>query len=125
MKIEDIYNFFQHPRRVFLNLELTVCYILSILLEHDSYGSELVEHLEHQYVPHHLSDTVLFASLRFLESEGLITSYWKKVVGRGRPRRMYQIQEQSKVQATELAQFWKQYISQYYCLPDTFPSEIP
>jgi hypothetical protein len=42
MNFEDIYCFFRDPPPLYLNQELAVCYILDILLEGDSYGTELI-----------------------------------------------------------------------------------
>lgn len=109
MKFEDIYRFFQEPAPIYLNKELAVCYVLSVLLTSDSYGTELIERLEHKYFPYRLSDTVLYGALKFLEDEGVVVGYWKKVEGRGRPRRMYQVQSEWRSRATELARFWRNY----------------
>ena len=111
MKIEDIYRFFEDPPPVYLNTELAVCYLLSVLLETDSYGTELIETLEQKHPDYRLSDTVLYNALKFLEDEGAIAGYWQKVTGRGRPRRMYQICSQWRQQARELAEFWQKYAS--------------
>ncbi len=109
MKFEDIYQFFQDPPPFYLNKELAVCYVLSVLLRGDSYGTELIQLLENEYPLYRLSDTVLYSALKFLEDEDMVTGYWKKVEGRGRPRRMYQIQPESMEQAQELAQLWHEY----------------
>lgn len=110
MKFEDIYQFFRDPPPNYLNKELAVCYVLAVLLRHDSYGTELIQLLEAEYPTYRLSDTVLYSALKFLEDEGVIVGYWKKVEGRGRPRRMYQIEEQWKARAEELGQLWESYI---------------
>lgn len=111
MKFEDIYKFFRNPPPLYLNKELAVCYVLSVLLQGESYGTELIELLEKRYSTYRLSDTVLYSALKFLEEAGTITGYWKKVEGRGRPRRMYQVCSMSRKQAEELASFWRDYIS--------------
>jgi DNA-binding PadR family transcriptional regulator len=110
MKFEDIYKFFNNPPPHYLNKELAVCYILYILLQGESYGTELIEQLEQDYGTYRLSDTVLYGALKFLEEEGTITGYWKKVEGRGRPRRMYRVCAETRRQAEELAGFWQEYI---------------
>ena len=46
MKFEDIYQFFDDPPPVYLNKELAVCYVLSVLTRHDSYGTELIHAIE-------------------------------------------------------------------------------
>lgn len=112
MKFEDIYDFFQNPPPTYLNKELTVCYVLSVLLSGDSYGTELIQKLEREYPEYRLSDTVLYSALKFLENEQAIRGYWKKVEGRGRPRRMYQVSPESRSQAEELARLWQEYVKQ-------------
>nr|WP_324616427.1 PadR family transcriptional regulator [Lusitaniella coriacea] len=109
MKLEDIYKFFHDPPPHYLNKELAVCYILYILLQGESYGTELIEQLEQDYPMYRLSDTVLYGALKFLEKEETIAGYWKKVEGRGRPRRMYIVCDRAKRQAGELARFWQDY----------------
>lgn len=109
MKFEDIYRFFQAPPPFYLNKELAVCYVLAVLVRGDSYGTELIQLLENESNAYRLSDTVLYSALKFLEEEGIITGYWKKVAGRGRPRRMYQIQEDAQQHAQELSHLWQEY----------------
>jgi len=111
MKINDIYEFFLDPPPIYLNKELAVCYILSVLATADSYGTELMGQLEKQYPIYRLSDTVLYSALKILEEEQVITGYWQKVTGRGRPRRMYHIRSQSRPQAKELARLWQDYVA--------------
>ncbi|MBE9012499.1 helix-turn-helix transcriptional regulator, partial [Pseudanabaenaceae cyanobacterium LEGE 13415] len=108
--LEDIYRFFQTPQPIFLNQELTVCYLMSVLVESESYGTELVQTLRQNYPNYRLSDTILQSSLRFLEKQELITSYWKKPEKRGRPRRMYQLCPEARSKAEEFAQFWRNYV---------------
>lgn len=117
MKFDDIYNFFQAPPPFYLNKELAVCYVLAVLTRGDSYGTELIQLLETEYPAYRLSDTVLYSALKFLEEEGIITGYWKKVEGRGRPRRMYQIQSDSAQRAQELASLWNDYVQKYNSAP--------
>lgn len=109
MKFDDIYQFFKDPPPFYLNKELAVCYVLAVLLRGDSYGTELIQLLEHDYPLYRLSDTVLYSALKFLEDEEMVTGYWKKVEGRGRPRRMYQIREEMMERAHELAELWQGY----------------
>lgn len=110
MKFEDIYQFFQDPPPTYLNKELAVCYVLAVLLQGESYGTELIQQLERDYPTYRLSDTVLYSALKFLEEKGALAGYWKKVEGRGRPRRMYQIRPEWEPQARELARLWHEYV---------------
>lgn len=111
MKLEHIYEFFRNRPPTYLGQELAVCYVLSVLSEKESYGTELISLLETEYPRYRLSDTVLYSAIKFLEDEKAITGYWKKVQGRGRPRRMYQISNQWQTQAQELASLWQEYTS--------------
>lgn len=112
MKFEDIYQFFRDPPPLYLNKELAVCYVLSVLLQGDSYGTELIQKLETEYPAYRLSDTVLYGALKFLEDEKTIAGYWKKVEGRGRPRRMYQVRPEHDAKARSLAELWQTYTAQ-------------
>lgn len=113
MTFDDIYRYFQSPPPVYLNKELAVCYILSVVLQGDSYGTELIDRLEEEYGIYRLSDTVLYSALKFLEGQGSVTGYWKKVEGRGRPRRMYQLTPEFQSKAQELARLWSEYAQEY------------
>lgn len=109
---DEIYQFFKDPPPIYLNKELAVCYVLDVLLKHDSYGTELIQTLEEEHPMYRLSDTVLYSALKFLEDSEAIAGYWKKVEGRGRPRRMYQIMDKWRPRAKELASLWKGYVKQ-------------
>ena len=109
MKLEHIYQVFQNPPPTYLSPELAVSYILSVLLQGDNYPTKLIERLESEHPYYRLSDTVLYNALKFLESEKVIIGSWQKVIGRGRPRRMYQISPQWQTQANELARLWQEF----------------
>ena len=111
MRLEDIYQFFQNPPPTYLSQELAVCYVLSVLLQGESYGTELIQKLESEHPNYRLSDTVLYSALKFLEDEKAIVGYWKKVEGRGRPRRMYRVSPEWQHQAEQLACLWQNYMS--------------
>jgi DNA-binding PadR family transcriptional regulator len=110
MKFEDIYQFFEDPPPIYLNKELAVCYVLAVLMQQDSYGTELIQLLAQRYPDYRLSDTVLYGALKFLEDEAAIDGYWKKVEGRGRPRRMYRLNPDWRLQAEELSELWERYM---------------
>lgn len=111
MNFQDIYHYFQSPPPNYLGKEVAVCYILSILADNgDSYGSALMRHLNTEHPPYQMSDTVLYAALKFLMDEGMIQSYWNKTPGRGRPRRMLSIRPEKLNEAKRLAQLWHQYL---------------
>jgi len=106
MRFEDILGFFETLPPTYLNVEQGVCYIVSVLLKQDSYGTELIQRLEQDYPIFRISDPVLYAALTFLEDEGFITSSWQKLQGRGRPRRMLRLNPDVRSEAEELAQLW-------------------
>jgi DNA-binding PadR family transcriptional regulator len=113
MKFQDIYQYFQDPPPIYLSKEVAVCYILAILVEHgDSYGTALIQLVEAEHSLYRLSDTVLYGALKFLEEEGVIRGYWQKVQGRGRPRRMYQINTEKRDEARSLGRLWHKYIGE-------------
>lgn len=124
MKFEDIYQFFKDPPPIYLNKELAVCYVLAVLIHRDSYGTELIQALLHQYKGYRLSDTVLYGALKFLEDENAITGYWKKVEGRGRPRRMYRLSPDYQLKARELADLWHQYMDDRNARQVAYESEV-
>ncbi|PSB48379.1 PadR family transcriptional regulator [Cyanosarcina cf. burmensis CCALA 770] len=106
MTIEEIYQFFAAQPPIYLSSEQAACYVLSVLLIEESYGTRLIQKLESDYPPYRLSDTVLYAALNFLETERAIASRPQKVDGRGRPRRMYSVSPQWLDQAQKLATLW-------------------
>ncbi|MGB3298876.1 MAG: PadR family transcriptional regulator [Phormidesmis sp.] len=110
MKFEDIYQFFEAPPPIYLNKELAVCYVLSVLTRYDSYGTDLIHAIERDYPSYRLSDTVLYNALKFLETQSAIVGYWQKVQGRGRPRRMYHLCPDWQMKARELADLWQRYM---------------
>jgi DNA-binding PadR family transcriptional regulator len=112
MSLQPIYQYFSQPQRRFLTKEMAICYILSVLIQGDSYGSELLQRLEQQSKIYRLSDTVLARAICFLEEESIIASYIQRVVGRGRPRRMLQILPGETQKAKELAQLWQNYLQE-------------
>ena len=115
--LNEIYEFFSRPPKTFLNKKLAICYILDVLLQQDSYGSELIQQLTEQYPGYLLSDTVLYSAIEFLEKQSAVDVYWQKVSGRGRPRRMYHLKPHWRSQAQQLAQLWRRYMLHYYAPP--------
>lgn len=45
MTIDEIYQYFADNPPTYINKEQAVCYILSVLLQGDSYGVELIQKL--------------------------------------------------------------------------------
>lgn len=112
MGFDSIYQFFQNPQPHHLTKEQAVCYVLSVLIDHDSYGTALIEHLTAEYPGYCLSDTILYTAVRFLEEQALVESYRKRMKGRGRPRHMYHVPPAAQAKAQELANLWLTYVQQ-------------
>lgn len=112
MRLEDIYGFFEKLPPTYLNVEQAVCYVLSALTHKESYGTELIQKLEKEYSIFRVSDPVLYEAITFLEGEGFISSNWKKLQGRGRPRRMLHLNPEVQDRAKELAQLWETFASE-------------
>ncbi|PSB49473.1 PadR family transcriptional regulator [Cyanosarcina cf. burmensis CCALA 770] len=117
MKLEDIYQFFATQPPIYLSCEQAACYVLSVLLQGESYGTGLIQKLESDHPNYRLSDTVLYAALKFLESEKAIVSCWQKVEGRGRPRRMYSVSPQWLDEAQKLAALWRGFVTKHPQVP--------
>ncbi|MCG9891349.1 MAG: PadR family transcriptional regulator [Thermosynechococcaceae cyanobacterium MS004] len=109
MKLQDIHHYFEAPKPFYLTKEMAVCYILSTLLERgESFGVEMMQNIEEENAGYRLSETVLITALKFLEGEGFVESYWLSV-GKGRPRRMYQVKPRKRKLARPLADLWQTY----------------
>ena len=80
MKLEDIYQFFAAQPPIYLRIEQAVCYVLSVLLAEESYGTGLIQKLEAEYYSYHLWDTVLYAVLSFLEAQSALAKLNEVVV---------------------------------------------
>jgi DNA-binding PadR family transcriptional regulator len=106
MGFDSIYQFFQSPQPHHLTREQAACYVLSVLIDHDSYGTALIDHLAAEYPGYRLSDTILYTAVRFLAEESLVESYRQRMAGRGRPRHMYHIPPAAQAKAQELADLW-------------------
>lgn len=106
LSIDGIKEHFQSPQLVYLSQEQAVCYVLHTLLAEDVYGTGLINALEKEFPQYRLSDSILYSALQFLQDEGITIPYWKKVEGRGRPRRMYELVASRRKEAQALALFW-------------------
>lgn len=109
-KLDAVYLFFREHPPVFINNQLAVAYVLSVLVRQDSYGTELMEALKNEETIFRVSDTVLWNAFRFLRSEDIVEEYsTEKHEGRGRPRKMFKLREKYRPQAKELALLWDAY----------------
>ena len=107
MNLEQVFQFFRNPPPAYLRPELALCYVLSVLLEGESYATELRSRLNNEHPRYLLSEPVLSTVMNLLEAENAITCYCQKVPGRGRPRRMFKLNPQWQPKAIELAYFWQ------------------
>jgi len=113
MTLDTIQSCFDHPPPIHLNAELAVCFVLSVLLAQDTYAAALIQHLVQSYPAYRLSKPNLYKALTFLETEGAVLSYWQKVAGRGRPRRMFTLVPPHREPAAALVQRWHAYMQQH------------
>ncbi|MEB3274380.1 MAG: PadR family transcriptional regulator [Prochlorothrix sp.] len=109
MNWNRIYQFFDDPPPKYLPKELAVAYVLSLLLEGETAGVEMIERLEQQGSPYRISEHILRIALDFLLAENAITRRWDSSHGRGRPRRLYCLTATGIPLAQDLAQRWRQY----------------
>jgi len=114
MTLEEIYRFFETPPVTYLNRELAACYLLDCLLKKDCYCTELLEQLNLTPSQYRLSLKIQYEALNFLERSKMIRSYWRQQPGRGRPRKMYRFQSDSRGQAEALARLWSNYFQDDY-----------
>lgn len=118
MKLDDVYHFFSSPPKTYLNQELAVCYVLSVLLKGTFYRVELIQQIEQSYPSYCLSETILYTALQFLEKEQVITVYFQRVEGRGRPRRVYQLVDHERQRAEELVNLFQSYMERSPSVPE-------
>src|SRR5579883_156627 len=113
MNLDTIQTFFTAPPPTYLNTELAVCFVVSVLLQQDTCITAFVHHLQQTYPAYDVSDTILYRALTFLETEGAVRKYWQRGVGRGRPRQMFTLVAQHREQATTLTQLWYTYVDEH------------
>lgn len=106
MTFESIALFFHHPQ-IHLTCEQAVCYIVWRLLQGDIHYSGLIREIEESSTGYRLSPTVALTALKYLEESKLVQSTRQKVaVGRGRPRRVYQLLPEVREIAHEYVDLW-------------------
>jgi len=80
--------------------------LLKLLLEGDKYGYELSKHVfERSGHAYELKEATMYSSLRRLESDHLVTSYWGDETLGGR-RKYYHITDQGKVVLDQNMRNW-------------------
>lgn len=89
---------------------------LVLLKEENSYGYELMEHIEEHFGFEQINAGSVYRTLRQMEKEGLCSSEWD-VHGEGRPpRRMYAITDEGEA----YLEAWAEACEKYHCLMDQF-----
>lgn len=84
---------------------LELC-VLSMLLERDYYGYELVEHIS-KYID--ISEGTIYPLLRRLKKDGYVTTYLKESQ-EGPPRKYYEITEEGEKAYDELVTEWNHFV---------------
>ena len=84
---------------------LELC-VLSMLLERDYYGYELVEHIS-KYID--ISEGTIYPLLRRLKKDGYVTTYLKESQ-EGPPRKYYEITGEGEKAYDELVTEWNHFV---------------
>lgn len=84
---------------------LELC-VLSMLLERDYYGYELVEHIS-KYID--ISEGTIYPLLRRLKKDGYVTTYLKESQ-EGPPRKYYEITDEGNKAYEELFTEWSNFV---------------
>lgn len=84
---------------------LELC-VLSMLLERDYYGYELVEHIS-KYID--ISEGTIYPLLRRLKKDGYVTTYLKESQ-EGPPRKYYEITEEGEKAYDDLVTEWNHFV---------------
>ncbi|NEP57911.1 MAG: PadR family transcriptional regulator [Symploca sp. SIO2G7] len=110
MRLNDVYQFFQDSCPTAINKELAVCYVLSVLTQKESYGTELMQIIKREYPTYRLSETILYRAFAFLERIGAVSCRKQRTSGKGRPRHIYKLLPEWREQAEELSELWHAYV---------------
>ena len=81
--------------------------ILSLLLENDMYGYEISKVIFDRSRGYEMKETTLYSSLRRLEKQGIITSYYSTVTKGGSKRRYYNLTGSGKDKYYEYCEEWE------------------
>jgi DNA-binding PadR family transcriptional regulator len=106
MDIQSIKAFFRNTRYVQLTQEEAVCYLLTRLLDVDCYATQVINGLKRSSARYRLSDTNLYAAIKFLTEIGAISSYLQRCPGKGRPRKMFALVPSFRPEAVKLSEYW-------------------
>lgn len=113
MELTEVIEFMRRPRDRNLCAQEAVCYICWKSRGGDLFGSGLRNdlHRELSEFGFRLSSTVLHQAIEYLEDVDAIEICWDDPVeGRGRPRRMFRIEQRWDVQ--ECARCWEEFMHQ-------------
>lgn len=80
--------------------------ILSLLLENDMYGYEISKVIFDRSGGYEIKETTLYSSLRRLEKQEIITSYYSTVTNGGSKRRYYNLTDSGKDKYYEYCEEW-------------------
>ncbi len=99
----------------------TVPLVLSLLAGEDGYGYALIKRIRELSGDRIAwSDGMLYPVLRRLESQGLITSYWR-AADTGRRRRYYRIEPAGRTELARLREQWDLVVTVFSRLPKETP----
>jgi len=88
-----------------MNKRMAAAYLCHLLITRKDgfYGSGVLSSLPDGW---RLSDTMLATAIALLDAEGWVICNEQKVVGRGRPRKIYTIAPGAEEQVKESANYW-------------------
>lgn len=117
---QDLYKTFSSfllEKPIYLSVDTGIAYVVhSLLVNGDSYASKLMDDLA-KTKELRLSDTVFSQIQDILVRTNVIVTYQQKVQGqasgdnRGRPRTMLQVNLDSYYAASELAEYWEDFLA--------------
>lgn len=81
--------------------------ILSLLMEKDMYGYDISKVIFDRSEGYEIKETTLYSSLRRLEKQGVITSYYSTVTKGGSKRRYYNLTGTGKDKYHEYCEEWE------------------
>lgn len=110
---DSVCKFLESPTiQRFFVLEECYGFVISKLLQGDSYASGIIHSAETEHIGWVLSDTILYSCLQKLESSGVVETYLHRNTGeRGRPRKYYKLRDEYRSKVQEIAQKWEQYLA--------------
>lgn len=101
--LSDIYKI---PKHTYLTQQQAIWWVCFLLRSGDTYQAEIQAKLK-QYPKLKLSTCVLNKALNFMVEKNLVINYQQPIQGRGKARKMYQINAYSCAIVNDFANLWR------------------